>query len=176
MFGAIVWLVAANDESTEAELPPGLRPVPAEAQEQIDALVDDWIEVWNEQDGEGLRDLVADDFRYVGTYAPTTGLDGWDIDRLIPFIDTSCCPSSTATDRVIVERIGLYFVAQKYTREEGSTGEFLELYTIVDDEGTLEFQYIESWAPLGWHQLDGDQPYTPIQTQSIGWPEDPWDD
>ena len=48
--------------------------------------------------------------------------------------------------------------------------ELLELYTFVDDNGTLKFQFVESWAPLGWHQTAEGQPYQAVADQTLGDP------
>lgn len=175
--GVIAWLVLADDEDSEqADLPSGLRAAPAEVEAEIDALVNEWMMAWNEQDGEGVRDLFTDDFRFVKGFgeskSPNTALDGYDGDRLSDWIGSPRAfgYSATATDRVILERVGVYYVAQKFQSQADTPLEFLELYTIVDDDGTLRFQYIEGWGPLGWHQLAEGQPYQAVENQLYGWP------
>lgn len=170
--GVIVWLVTADDESGDAELPPGLRPVPAEAEQEIDELIDEWMRVWRERDGDAVPALLTDDFRYVRPGRPTSTLDGYDVERTSFYIGEQQWTHGAAipTERVILERVGYYFVAQKYQVEVNGQFEQLELYTIVDEDGTLKFQFVESWAPLGWHQTADGQPYQAVDDQGLGWP------
>ena len=172
LLGVVVWLVVADDESTGADLPPGLRPVPAAAEEEIDALIDEWMRVWLERDGDALAAITTEDFRYVRPANPTSTLDGFSVDRAATHITEHSGSDAAAipTERVILERVGYYFVAQKYQAFVNAPFEWLELYTFVDENGTLKFQFVDGWAPLGWHQTAQGQPYQVVADQGLGWP------
>jgi len=172
LLGVVVWLVVADNDSSDADLPPGLRPVPAAAEEEIDALIDEWMRVWRERDGDALAAITTEDFRYVRLSFPTSTLDGFSVDRAATHItrDSRSNPAGIPTERVIAERVGYYFVAQKFQADVNAPFEYLELYTFVDENGTLKFQFVDGWAPLGWHQTAEGQPYQVVADQGLGWP------
>ena len=167
--GLAIWAVVAAtgaDDSGEAELPPGVEPIDAAVEAEIDVLVDAWLRAWNEGDGQAAMDLFTTDGRYVGGY---TTVDGWSRERLRDYVDRYYGSSSSRSQNVILERENMYFVAQKYQFSEGSPWEYLSLYTIVDDGGELKFRFVEDWSPLGWRQLAEGQPYTRY-SQELGIP------
>ena len=162
--GVVAWQVLGDDDSTT-------EGVSAETEEQITALIDAWLAAWNEGDGQAAVDLFTNDGRWVNFEYEAPGvepLDGFSGEALKDQVERKGGLSGEAArsgdplilvhDRSRLGRPDSYRVATKW-RGEYSTNEELELYNIVDEDGTLKFRYVETWADLGWFRLAEDLPY-----------------
>ena len=145
------WMVFGGDAAETA--------VDAEAEQQINALIDDWLTARNTADGELARSLFSGDGRFVSR---NPGLDGWSGEDLKAGIERF--GGTVAAEKVaslIIERGDSYYVAVKFRPYEFSE-EMFALFNIVDESGTLKIRYTNDWAALGWFRLADDLPYQPV--------------
>lgn len=161
--GVVVWQVFGDDESTT-------EGVSAEVEEEITALIDDWHTAINEGDGQAALALFTVDGRLVSGRLFGTPLDGWAGGELEAQIEgqagldrvSTGSPLIIVRDNSKIGRPDSYRVAQSLKEFESSVREYVSLYNIVDEEGTLKFRYVEEWAAVGWFQLTENSPYQPV--------------
>lgn len=136
--------------------------VGAEIQQQITALIDDYLTAWTNADGLGVLSSMTADGRYVGR---RSGLEGWSGEELKTQVEQlpDGIPWSRDKTRtpLIVERRDSYLVVQTWQPYESGT-EYIAMFNVVDENGTLKIRYTEDWTPLGWFRLADDLPYRPI--------------
>ena len=134
--------------------------VDAAIEQEINALIDDWLTARNTADGELAQSLFTADGQYVGR---NPGLDGWSGEDLKAGIERF--GGGIAAERVaspqIIERGDSYYVAAKIRPFEFSEEVFL-LFNIGDESGTLKIRHTNDWQALGWFRLADDLPYQPI--------------
>lgn len=156
--GVVVgWLVFGGDASASA--------VDAQTEQEINALIDDWLAARNTADGELAQSLFTAGGRYVGG---NPGLDGWSGADLRAGIERfGGAVSAENLDTLIVERPNAYYVALRF-RPYKFGNEFLALFNIVDEGGALKIRYTNDWMPNGWFRLADDLPYEPISVGDTG--------
>jgi hypothetical protein len=131
----------------------------ATIEQEINALIDDWLTARNTADGELAQSLFTADGRYVSR---NPGLDGWSGEDLKAGIERF--GGTVAAEKVaslIIERGDSYYVAVKIRPFEFSEEYFL-LFNIVEEDGSLKIRYTNDWMALGWFRLADDLPYQPV--------------
>ena len=150
--GVVVGWLVFGGEGTEST-------VDAEAEQQINALIDDWLTARDTADGELALSLFSGDGRFVSR---NPGLDGWSGEDLKAGIERY--GGTVAIEKVaslIIEREDSYYVAVKFRPYEFSE-EMFALFNIVDENGTLKIRHTNDWMAYGWFRLADDLPYRPI--------------
>ncbi len=148
------WLVFGGEEAEAT--------VDAEIEQQINALIDDWLTAWNTADGQLGMDSFATDSRYV---SGVSGFGGWSGEEIRAGIERwggSTYSSEKRGDPLIIERPDSYLVVQKWSPFEGYGRDYFSLFNIVDENGSLKFRYVEDWYGMGWFQLADNLPPQPV--------------
>jgi hypothetical protein len=145
--GVVVGWLAFDGEGTETT-------VSAETEQEINALIDDWLTAWNTGDGQLALDLFAVDGRYVSLYHRITDFDGWSGEEISAGVERKGGPGAYDSVRVgspsIIERPYGYLVAARIRLH---TREVFEMFNIVEEDGSLKIRYVGFWYPLGLIQL-----------------------
>jgi len=139
--------------------------VDAQTEQEINALIDDWLTARNTADGELAESLFTADGRYVGG---NPGLAGWSGADLRAGIERyGGAVSAERLNTLIIERPNAYYVALRF-RPYQFGNEFLALFNIVDEGGALKIRYTNDWMANGWVRLADGLPYQPISLGDTG--------
>ena len=135
--------------------------VDAAIEEEITALIDDWLTARNNADGDLAQSLFTADGRYVSR---NPGLDGWsgeDLKAGVERFGAGGIAAEMVASPQIFERGDSYHAAVKVRPFEFGN-EYFMLFNIGDESGTLKIRYTNDWQALGWFRLADDLPYQPV--------------
>jgi hypothetical protein len=156
--GVVVGWLAFDGEGTEST-------VSAETEQEINALIDDWLTAWRTGDGQLALDLFAVDGRFVSLHPSRTDLEGWSGEEISAGIDRRGGPGSHGSVRVgsltIIERPNSYLVASRFQLDTYGSEDF-EMFNIVEEDGSLKIRFVGPFYTLGLFQLAEGMPPLPV--------------
>jgi hypothetical protein len=152
--GVVVGWLVFGGEGTEST-------VDAAIEQEINALIDDWLTARNTADGDLALSLFTADGRYVGRNPGLDGFSGEDLKAGIERFGAGGIAAEMVASPQIIERGDSYHAAVKVRPFEFGKDYFL-LFNIGQESGTLKIRYTNDWMALGWFRLADDLPYQPI--------------
>jgi hypothetical protein len=156
--GVFVGWLAFDGEETETT-------VSAETEQEINALIDNWLTAWGTADGQLALDLFAVDGRYVSLVPDRTDLEGWSGEEISAGIDRHGGPGSYSPVRIgsptIIERPNSYLVAARMQLNTYGW-EYFDMFNIVEEDASLKIRFVGPFYTLGLFQLAERMPPLPV--------------